>query len=398
MPLRANLEVVRCSSLCGIAALLFSKIQRSPDRPMPRESQITASAASAGETHDSAMKRPTDWRPSSGCPLHHDEASAQRHSGVRDESAFDEELVPDDSDTVLPLQPTSFDSTARPSGSSEARPAGESAADIDAIGGECEAAMLTKLLEGVRASDPPSGGRYEIVTVTVAGQQTGAIRWRPTGAKVPSGDDTGQMAGQASRAPRRHPRKDGDRPSPLPDTDALTTVHPNSDSRKFHVPRPPIPAPSPCGGGNSPEVSSTDRGPPPKRRRRKATSSKAEHRSAVKKRQAWSATWREHEAQGGEGGTKDKRKYFYIKNHGFDGAKVLAEGHRRETERTGRAVLPKRLEHQGGVKGVYYNRAYNHWVDRWHQGGRSRAKCFSVRELGMEGAKQAAIAHSHSRQ
>ncbi|CEM17343.1 unnamed protein product [Vitrella brassicaformis CCMP3155] len=118
---------------------------------------------------------------------------------------------------------------------------------------------------------------------------------------------------------------------------------------------------------------------------------KSEHQSDVagvfwhEGKQAWRASWYEK--------GKENEKYFYVSDHGFDRAKALAEEHRREMERTGRAVVKKRSEHQSGVKGVHYNKASNSWIASWYEGGKQRTKPFSVRELGYEGAKQAAIAH-----
>ncbi|CEM17319.1 unnamed protein product [Vitrella brassicaformis CCMP3155] len=120
---------------------------------------------------------------------------------------------------------------------------------------------------------------------------------------------------------------------------------------------------------------------------------KSEHQSDVtgvqwqEEHQRWRATWYE------KGDPKTKQKYFYVKDHGFDKAKTLAEQHRREMERTGRAATQKRSEHQSGVKGVSYQKGSNSWIASWHEGGKRKFKPFSVRQLGMEGAKQAAIAH-----
>ncbi|CEM17379.1 unnamed protein product [Vitrella brassicaformis CCMP3155] len=120
---------------------------------------------------------------------------------------------------------------------------------------------------------------------------------------------------------------------------------------------------------------------------------KSEHQSDVtgvtwqEGNQAWVAKWSE------KGDLKQKFKYFYVSDHGFDKAKTLAEEHRREMERTGRAVVKKRSEHQSGVKGVSYDKGSNSWIASWYEGGKRKFKPFSVRELGYEGAKQAAIAH-----
>ncbi|CEM16954.1 unnamed protein product [Vitrella brassicaformis CCMP3155] len=105
----------------------------------------------------------------------------------------------------------------------------------------------------------------------------------------------------------------------------------------------------------------------------------------VEGHQAWMATWYE------KGDPKMKQNCFYVRNHGFDRAKALAENCRLEIERTGRAVVKKRSEHQSGVKGFYLNKGA--WVAQWQVGGERNLKPFSVRELGYEGAKQAAIAH-----
>ncbi|CEM01920.1 unnamed protein product [Vitrella brassicaformis CCMP3155] len=83
------------------------------------------------------------------------------------------------------------------------QPAGTSAADIEGASRVEEDIMLTRLLEGVRATDPQSGGRYEIATVTVAGRQTKAIRWRPTGVCVASDRRDVQDQGLAD-PPKRH--------------------------------------------------------------------------------------------------------------------------------------------------------------------------------------------------
>ena len=63
-------------------------------------------------------------------------------------------------------------------------------------------------------------------------------------------------------------------------------------------------------------------------------------------------------------------------------------------ECTGRVATQNRAEHQSGVKGVYYHRKQIAWVATWQEGGKQkREKTFSVGELGMERAKQAAIRH-----
>ncbi|CEM17398.1 unnamed protein product [Vitrella brassicaformis CCMP3155] len=120
---------------------------------------------------------------------------------------------------------------------------------------------------------------------------------------------------------------------------------------------------------------------------------KSEHQSDVtgvtwqESHQAWKAQWYE------KGDRKLKQKLFYVRDHGYDRAKALAEEHRRELERTGQAAVRKRSEHQSGVKGVYYHKASNSWMASWREGGKEKTKPFSVRQLGYEGAKQAAIAH-----
>uniref|UniRef100_A0A7S1PBI9 AP2/ERF domain-containing protein n=1 Tax=Vitrella brassicaformis TaxID=1169539 RepID=A0A7S1PBI9_9ALVE len=120
---------------------------------------------------------------------------------------------------------------------------------------------------------------------------------------------------------------------------------------------------------------------------------KSEHQSDVtgvawhEKQQRWMAFWYE------KGDPKQKQKLFYVKDHGFDGAKALAEEHRREMERTGRAVVRKRSAHQSGVRGVSYHKGSNSWMASWQVDGKQKVQLFSVRQLGYEGAKQAAIAH-----
>ncbi|CEL98397.1 unnamed protein product [Vitrella brassicaformis CCMP3155] len=120
----------------------------------------------------------------------------------------------------------------------------------------------------------------------------------------------------------------------------------------------------------------------------------AQHQSDVsgvrwlEQQQAWVSSWYE--------GGKEERKYFYVSEHGFDKAKALAEQHRREMERTGRAAIKKRAEHQSGVRGVHYKN--NAWVATWKEGGQTRTKSFSVKELGHEVAKNAAIAHRQAMQ
>ncbi|CEM06613.1 unnamed protein product [Vitrella brassicaformis CCMP3155] len=119
----------------------------------------------------------------------------------------------------------------------------------------------------------------------------------------------------------------------------------------------------------------------------------AEHQSAVRgvswseQHQAWQAQWSEKSSG------KRERKRFYVKEHGYDKAKALAERHRLEMERTGQASLQKRSKHQSGVRGVHYAKATNLWIACWHVGGRKQRKSFSVAELGYEGAKNAAINH-----
>ncbi|CEL99840.1 unnamed protein product [Vitrella brassicaformis CCMP3155] len=81
----------------------------------------------------------------------------------------------------------------------------------------------------------------------------------------------------------------------------------------------------------------------------------AEHQSDVpgvcwsEKYQYWVATWYD------KGDGKQKKKYFYVKHHGFDKAKALAEQHRLEMERTGRAAVRGRPQapqlRDGGVGG-----------------------------------------------
>ncbi|CEM19193.1 unnamed protein product [Vitrella brassicaformis CCMP3155] len=125
----------------------------------------------------------------------------------------------------------------------------------------------------------------------------------------------------------------------------------------------------------------------------KTVITKSEHQSDVtgvhwhEASQGWRASWHER------GDPKMKWKNFSVKDHGFDGAKALAEEHRRELERTGRAAVKKPSENQSGVKGVYYDKGSNSWVAQWRESGKQKKKPFSVRELGYEGAKQAAIAH-----
>ncbi|CEM01921.1 unnamed protein product [Vitrella brassicaformis CCMP3155] len=110
---------------------------------------------------------------------------------------------------------------------------------------------------------------------------------------------------------------------------------------------------------------------------------------------SWAASWVE------KGDKKRKQRIFSASNHGFDKAKALAEQHRREMERTGRAVVRKRLDseyqsqHQSGIRGVNYCKRPRSkvWVSRWKECGKEKIKYFSVRQLGMEGAKKAAIAH-----
>ncbi|CEM35342.1 unnamed protein product [Vitrella brassicaformis CCMP3155] len=100
--------------------------------------------------------------------------------------------------------------------------------------------------------------------------------------------------------------------------------------------------------------------------------------------QAWMAHWSEK-------GGGQKSKYFYISEHGFNKAKALAEHHRREMERTGRAGQKVRSQHQSGVRGVTFNQGNNMWLARWQQGGQRKARRFSVAQLGYNGAMQAAI-------
>ncbi|CEL99861.1 unnamed protein product [Vitrella brassicaformis CCMP3155] len=120
---------------------------------------------------------------------------------------------------------------------------------------------------------------------------------------------------------------------------------------------------------------------------------RAEHQSAVQgvhwceRGQYWQANWYD------KGDGKQERKRFSVKEHGFHKAKELAEHHRLEMERNGRAVVKKRSKHQSGVRGVSYSEGYKSWVAEWRKGGRRKTKAFSVKQLGYEEAKQAAIAH-----
>ncbi|CEM29277.1 unnamed protein product [Vitrella brassicaformis CCMP3155] len=138
---------------------------------------------------------------------------------------------------------------------SNGQPADESASDIARLDTTCDAAALAVLLEGVRASDPGSGGRYEIVTVTVAGQQTRAIRWRPTGVDVPS---DGRVTAQAMRAGRPPREERSDWPLPLPHAEASTAAHRNNEER--HTPSSSVDG----HGGHDGRVASAARSPHPK--------------------------------------------------------------------------------------------------------------------------------------
>ncbi|CEM06594.1 unnamed protein product [Vitrella brassicaformis CCMP3155] len=123
---------------------------------------------------------------------------------------------------------------------------------------------------------------------------------------------------------------------------------------------------------------------------------RAQHQSAVsgvywsEQHQAWIAKWYE-KSSGNE-----ERKTFYVKEHGFDKAKALAEQHRLEMERSGRAAIKQRSEHQSGVKCVTYNKTSNSWEARWKANGKEKTKFFSVKQLGYEEAKQAAISHKRA--
>ncbi|CEM17079.1 unnamed protein product [Vitrella brassicaformis CCMP3155] len=259
----------------------------------------------------------------------------------------------------------------------DGQPAATSAADMDGSSRVEEDIMLTKLLENVRATDPQSGGRYEIATLTVAGRQTKAIRWRPSDVCVASGRRDVHDQGLAD-PPKRH----------LPSS-------------------PPV---TPCNGRDpSPDGSRS-----PKRRRTEPPQHDSHHegrsmgettKTVVTRRvptltsdvpgvcwhavrRSWAATWVE------KGEKRQRQRLFSARSYGFDKAKALAEQHRREMERTGRVVARKRLEHQSGVKGVKYGGDFcNSWIAQWQVDGKTKIKSFSVRELGMEGAKQAAIAH-----
>ncbi|CEL98396.1 unnamed protein product [Vitrella brassicaformis CCMP3155] len=119
----------------------------------------------------------------------------------------------------------------------------------------------------------------------------------------------------------------------------------------------------------------------------------AEHQSTVvgvswdARARAWRSTWYAKDD------TTQKKKLFTVREHGFDKAKALAEQHRREMERTGQATVRERLEHQSGVKGVSYHKKVNAWQADWQVGDSRRYKSFSVKQLGFEEAKDAAIAH-----
>ncbi|CEM01930.1 unnamed protein product [Vitrella brassicaformis CCMP3155] len=436
-----------------------------------------------------------------------------RTSKRRRKSAMHHSSTPDE------IQPTD----------SNGRPAGESAADIARLGTTCDTAALAVLLEGVRASDPESGGRYEIVTVTVAGHQTRAIRWMPTGVDVPS---DGQVTAQAMRA-ARPPREERSEPLPLPHADASTTAHRNNectDPEERHTQSSSVDE----HRGHDGRVASAARSPPPKRlcgpagrqvageltgdalaralvrwmrdqqpgdfhaadrggigiswrtnysheayfwdsdastavdlrrfpvgygasraaiftafreaveyrnalhrsrprRRRKAAKrdgasvsagdvlssicmsdpqwaadrdkktstkgktviTKSEHQSDVvgvrwtEKPPGWRVSWTEKDDS-----KPLKEQRFLVRDHGYDKAKALAEQHRRELERTGRASVRKQAEHQSGVKGVVYHKKQIAWVATWHEdGNQKKEKTFSVGKMGMERAKQAAIRH-----
>ncbi|CEM22594.1 unnamed protein product [Vitrella brassicaformis CCMP3155] len=591
-------------------------------------------AKQAAIPHRRAMEeRHYDYWPATSPPppsfeLNDDSRPPIRTSKRRRNGTMDHSSTPDDT------QPTD----------SNGQPADESASDIARLDATSDAAALAVVLEGVRASDPGSGGRYEIVTVTVAGQQTRAIRWLPTGVDVPS---DGQVTAQAMRAGRPPREERSDWPLPLPHAEASTTAHRNDECTdpeerhtpsssvdghgghngrvasaarspppklcgpadrqvageltgnalaralvrwmrdqqpgEFHAPdrggigiswrtnysyeayfwdndasttvdlrqfpvgygasraaiftafreaveyrnalhrsrvgdrampidlswlqraqqgqgqggvpgvppnrnshlhggnnrskRPrldppldsplcPRPAPpaaphlparprmsregdatldqrtrqrssvaraarqSDQGGSESHDDGSRSSSPQPRRRPKAAkgdgasvsaggvwssicmsnpqwaadTDSKAGskgktvitksvHQSDVagvrwhEGNQAWRATWCE------KGDPKQKEKYFYVKDHGFDRAKALAEQHRCELERTGRASVRKLSKHPSGVRGVWYNKGKNAWTASWHEGGKEKTKPFSIAELGYEGAKQAAIGH-----
>ncbi|CEM04223.1 unnamed protein product [Vitrella brassicaformis CCMP3155] len=119
----------------------------------------------------------------------------------------------------------------------------------------------------------------------------------------------------------------------------------------------------------------------------------AEHQSDVsgvhwcEQHQAWLAKW----CNTRDG--KREYKYFYVRKHGFDKAKGLAEQHRREMESTGRASILRRSKHQSGVEGVSYHKKVNAWQVSWQEAGKQKRKSFYVKQLGFEGAKEAAIAH-----
>ncbi|CEM01936.1 unnamed protein product [Vitrella brassicaformis CCMP3155] len=129
-------------------------------------------AKQAAISHRRKMeKQQYDYRPAASSPppsfeLDDDSRPPIRPTKRRRNGTMDHSSTADDT------QPTD----------SNGRPAGESASDINRLDTTCDTAALAILLEGVRASDPESGGRYEIVTVMVAGHQTRAIRWMPTGA------------------------------------------------------------------------------------------------------------------------------------------------------------------------------------------------------------------------
>ncbi|CEM01897.1 unnamed protein product [Vitrella brassicaformis CCMP3155] len=543
-------------------------------------------------------KRHYDYRPAASPPppsfeLDDDSRPPIRTSKRRRKGAMDHSGPADET------QPTD----------SNGRPVGESDSDIDLLDATSDMAALTVLLEGVRASDPGSGGRYEIVTVTVAGHQTRAIPWMPTGVDVPS---DGQVTAQAMRA-ARHPREERSGLLPLPHAKASTAAHRNNgctDPEERHMPSSSVDG----HRGHNGRVASADRSPPPKlcgpagrqvaaeltgdalaralvrwmrdqqpgefhasdrggigiswrsnysyeayfwdsdastavdlrqfpvgygacraaiftafreaveyrnalhrsrhssargqqpqhggnnrskgprldppldsplcprpappaaphlptrprmsregdatlgRRARQRSSvaraarlsddgsrslspqpprrpkaakrdgasapagdvwsstyasnpqwaadtdkktstkgktvvTKSDHQSDVvgvswyNARQAWRASWYE------KGDSKRKDMDFYVKEHGFDRAKALAEEHRCELERTGRLPVRKLSKHQSGVKGVYYEKRANAWTAGWQEGGKEKKKPFSIAELGYEDAKQAAIGH-----
>ncbi|CEL99871.1 unnamed protein product [Vitrella brassicaformis CCMP3155] len=253
----------------------------------------------------------------------------------------------------------------------------------DHIGRGWDMSMLSDLLVAVHNGTADSDERFESVSDAIDGLERTVTQWKsaaglssvpprvndspPVGAPGPSSVTLAAAAGAAAGGGGGSADPPHNEP---PDDKGLWAKKAKKEPRKRK-------------GGKTAEVG----------KGRTVIRKRGEHRSDVpgvywsEQYQYWAASWYD------KGDGKQKHKFFYMKHHGFDKAKALAEQHRREMEHTGQAAVRGRLEHQSGVKGVHYHEVNNSWKASWQVGGRRKTKSFSVKELGFEEAKDAAIAH-----